>query len=119
MVFDSNMCFKKNGTPLKAYDSEWSANEGSEYVRNRYGNKQVPYKCSKCGMWHLSPIERQTKNHISSCLDSSRKQKAAYDLKVDAERRAQILQDEKGVSLKVYHCANCNYWHLMHNLASW
>ena len=117
MVFDSDVCFKKDGTPLKSYDSEWSANEGAEYVRNRYGNEQVPYKCDRCGLWHLSPVERQTKNHLSSCFDSSGKPKAAYETSLDAERRAKILKEEKDVYLKVYKCPDCGYWHLTHILS--
>ena len=119
MVFDSDICFKKDGSPLKAYDSEWAANDGAEYVRSRYGNEQVSYKCNKCGYWHLSPKDRQTKNHVSSCLDSSGKAKATYESEGDAKRRAEILYDEKGVKLKVYRCNDCNYWHLTHNLIGW
>ncbi len=119
MVFDSNICFKKDGTALKTYDSEWSAKEGAEYVKGRYGNVQVPYKCDNCGYWHLSPIERQTRNHKSFCLDSNGKQKAAYETRQDAERRAQILHNEKGIRLKVYQCPDCRYWHLTHNLVAW
>lgn len=114
MVFDSNICFKKDGTPLKSYDSEWAATEASEYVKNRYGNSQVAYKCNRCGFWHLSPTERQTRNHISSCLDSNGRPKAAYETKDDAERRAQILLKEQGIRLKIYQCPNCNFWHLTH-----
>ena len=109
MVFDSDICLKKDGTPLKTYDNEWSAKEGAEYVRSRYGSKQIPYKCDKCGLWHLSPIERQTKNHLSLCIDSSGKRKAAYETRFDAERRSKILREEKGVYLKVYKCHACSY----------
>lgn len=48
MVFDSDKCFKKDGTPLKAYDSKLSAEEGASYVKLKYGNEQVPYQCDKC-----------------------------------------------------------------------
>lgn len=83
MVFDSDICLKKDGAPLKTYDNEWSAKEGAEYVRSRYGSEQIPYKCDKCGLWHLSPVERQTKNHLSLCIDSSGKRKAAYETRLD------------------------------------
>lgn len=119
MVFDSEVCFKQDGTPLKAYDSEISAREGAEYVKKRYEHEQVPYKCNKCDFWHLSPIERQTKNHISSCRDSKGNPKSAYETREDAEKRAKILYKEKGIKLKVYQCSDCNYWHLTHNLGDW
>lgn len=119
MVSDSEICFKKDGSSLKSYDSEEAATEGAEYVLARYGNEQVPYRCNKCGFWHLSPKDRQTKNHLSRCLDSMGKPKAAYESRADAERRAHILYEEQGRRLKVYKCDDCGYWHLTHNLIGW
>lgn len=114
MVFDSNTCFK-NDRPLKAYDCETSALEGTVYVKNRYGTEQVPYLCKKCGYLHLSPKERHTQNHKSSCLDSSGEPKAAYETQEDAEKRASIIFNEKGKKLRVYRCDMCGFWHLTHS----
>ena len=117
-MFDSDICKKKDGPPLKTYESEYEAQEAIEYVKRQYGNEQVSYKCSRCGYWHLSPKERQTPNHISYCLDSNGKTKQAYPTYEAAKRRAEIIFDEKGIELFVYHCDHCdqcNEYHLTHN----
>lgn len=94
-MFDSDICKKKDGTPLKSYATEPEADEAIQYVKARYGNEQVKYKCSKCGFYHLSPKERQTANFLSNCLDSNGTPKHAYQTKADAERRAEIIFQEK------------------------
>ena len=114
-MFDSDVCKKKDGSPLKTYESEYEAQEAIEYVKRQYGNEQVSYKCSRCSYWHLSPKERQTPNHISYCLDSNGKTRQAYPTYEAAKRRAEIIFDEKGIELFVYHCDQCNEYHLTHN----
>ena len=52
-MFDSDICKKKDGSPLKTYESEYEAQEAIEYVKRQHGNEQVSYKCSRCGYWHL------------------------------------------------------------------
>ncbi len=48
-AYDSPICFGKvSARPLKAYDSESMAKKAALYVENKYGNKQVPYKCKVC-----------------------------------------------------------------------
>ena len=113
-MFDSVICTKKDGSPLKSYESEREADEAILYVRRTYGNLQVKYRCNRCGFWHLSPKDRQTSCHISSCLDSNGRPKQAYRTKEDAERRAQILFEEKGKRLFVYQCDICGEYHLTH-----
>ena len=113
-MFDSPICKKKDGTSLKAYETEYEANEAILYVKSRYGNEQVCYKCSKCGYWHLSPKKRQTPNHTSNCLDSTGKVKHAYPTRQSAETRAKIIFQEKGLKLFVYHCEQFGEYHLTH-----
>jgi hypothetical protein len=113
-MFDSDICKKKDGTSLKSYESEFEADETISYVKSRYGNDQVKYKCSKCGCWHLSPKERQTPNHKSNCLDSQGKIKQAYSTRESAETRAKIIYEEKGKRLFVYKCDLCGEFHLTH-----
>jgi rubrerythrin len=113
-MFDSDICKKKDGTSLKSYESEFEADETISYVKSRYGNDQVKYKCSKCGYWHLSPKERQTPNHKSNCLDSQGKIKQAYSTRESAETRAKIIYEEKGKRLFVYKCDLCGEFHLTH-----
>ncbi len=113
-MFDSDVCKKKDGTPLKSYVSEAEAEEAVKYVKNKYRNEQISYKCSKCGFWHLSPKERQTPNHKSNCLDSDGKPKQAYPTQESAETRAKIIFEEQGTKLYVYHCDQCGEYHLTH-----
>lgn len=115
-MFDSDICFSKTtGKPLKSYKSKNEAEEAIEYVKATYENEQVKYLCQKCGFWHLSPKDRQTPNHKSSCLDSNGKPKQAYPTRETALRRAEIIYEEKGIRLYVYHCEDCGEWHLTHN----
>lgn len=100
-------CMSRQGKPLSAYPTETSAFEGAAYVQNRYGNKMKPYRCQKCSLWHLSPEVRSTPNH--HCNGCS---KLAYDSEEAAERRAEILSQEQGVSLRVYWCPYDEGWHL-------
>ena len=113
-MFDSDICKKKDGTSLKSYETEFEANLAIEYVKNRYGNDQVAYKCSTCNYWHLSPQERQTPNHRSYCLDSNGKTKQAYPTYESAEMRAKIIYEERQERLYVYHCEQCGEYHLTH-----
>ena len=114
LMFDSGTCKTKDGTPLKSYESEAEAKEAVKFVKNKYKNEQVSYKCSNCGFWHLSPKERQTPNHKSNCLDSTGKPKQAYPSKEVAVTRAKIIFEEQGIKLYVYHCAQCGEYHLTH-----
>lgn len=113
-MFESAVCKKKDGKPLKSYESEFEAKEAIEYVKMKYGDEQVIYKCSKCNFWHLSPKERQTPNHKSNCLDSNGKPKQAYPTKESAEARAKIIFEEQGTKLYVYQCDQCGEYHLTH-----
>lgn len=113
-MFDSDTCKKKDGAPLKSYETEFEAEQAIMYVKNRYGNEQVYYKCLTCGYWHLTPKERQTPNHKSYCLDSNGRTKQAYSTYESANRRAEIIFEEQGKKLFVYHCEQCNEYHLTH-----
>lgn len=113
-MFDSYRCRKKDGTPLKSYETAQEADEAIRYVKKKYGNVQVKYKCPNCGMYHLSPVDRATPNKSSLCLDSKGNPKQAYNTRESAERRAQIILKEKGVKLSVYKCFMCGEYHLTH-----
>lgn len=110
-----------SGNPLTEYDTEELAEAGAEYANGRYGSDMVPYECSNCDKWHLSPRSRQTRAESSvwgcQCTDAQGNPKQAYASRSDAERRAQILNDECGVSLSVYACTasnNDDVFHLTH-----
>lgn len=102
-----------SGKSLMAYVDECEALQGAEHVRLKYERDMVPYKCSKCGEWHLAPLERQTLSQTCPyCVDSQGGPKQAYKTREAAIARAQILYRERGVKLYEYEC-ECGYgWHL-------
>jgi len=113
--YKSETCFKKNGEPLVSYSSEYEAKEGATYVKMKYGSEQEPYHCSKCGEWHLSPKEHHTPSRMCSCKDANGNPKQLYETKEAAERRAQIIEAERGIRLTTYMCHYQNGYHLTSN----
>jgi len=113
MPFKSEICFKKNGEPLSTYTSKTEAVDGAKHANTNYGLDTLPYKCSKCGYWHLSPKSRQTPSkECNYCTDSSGSHKDLYKTEEAAKNRAKIIEKEQGIKLKVYKCPYQNGWHL-------
>ena len=114
MSFKSDTCFgKKTGKPLTEYDSEYEAQEGADYANSNYRQNLVPYQCNTCGKWHLAPANRQTPSEpCIYCRSSDGSPKEAYRTMKDAQKRADIIRREQGVTLKVYACGHGNGWHL-------
>lgn len=110
----SSTCFKANGEPLIEFFCEGDALHAAEYAAEKYGTTDlVPYRCSKCELWHLSPRGRVTPSEpCPDCLDSHGRPKEAYEAHADAQRRANIIMNERNVSLDVYECPYGNGWHL-------
>ena len=110
----STTCIGKvSGKPLTEYDSLEEAEDGAGYANDTYRSNLVPYACSVCGKWHLSPKDRVTPSEkCPFCKGANGEQKEAYRSRRDAERRADILRKEQGVSLKVYACEHSDAWHL-------
>lgn len=112
---DSTTCQGRNGKFLKVAKTEKEAREFAAYVKQRYGNEQVPYYCKNCGGWHLSPKERQTPGSYGcGCCDESGNAKVLYNTKESAEKRAKILLKEQGKKLYIYRCPTLSGWHLTH-----
>ena len=114
MTHKSGSCFSKShGKPLTAYTSKQEAQREANYINHQYNNNLVPYQCNKCGEWHLSPKDRQTPStKCRHCRGFDGKHKDLYFSEVDAWKRAAILKEEKGISLKVYKCPYNDGWHL-------
>lgn len=100
-------CLNREGRPRRNYLDQESASEGAHYALVAYGSRMVPYHCDRCGFWHLSPAERHTPGHRCHYCG-----KQAYDSEGAAERRADILGQERGTSLRVYQCPYGSGWHL-------
>jgi hypothetical protein len=114
MSYKSNTCFSKhNNSPLTTYSSGDEANDGANYSNREYGHNLIPYKCDNCNEWHLSPIDRSTKSTACDiCTDSNGYYKDLYSTQDDAQQRANILHEERGVNLKIYECEYYDGWHL-------
>jgi len=103
----------RNGNALTEYFTEAQAEDSALYIKNTYGKVMVPYCCKQCGRWHLSPQDRQTPSTTCSyCLDSHQQHKELYHTENDALRRANIIQEAKGIQLRVYECPWQQGWHL-------
>lgn len=105
---------RKTGRPLMEYDSKAEAKSAAKHANQNFaGANLVPYKCSKCGFWHLSPENRQTPSETcTTCRGTDGKLKESYTTERDALRRAGLLRKEMGVKLHVYECEHGNGWHL-------
>lgn len=114
LIKKSKTCYgKKSKKPLTVYDTKVQAQLGAEHANKKYKNNLTPYQCNKCGLWHLTPIERQTPSKkCKYCIGQDNKPKDAYPTKSVAQRRANILLKENGVKLTVYKCERGNGWHL-------
>ena len=109
----SATCNSSKGQPLTEYPSRASASEAAKYVAEQHRLDLVPYRCSRCDYWHLSPRERNTpSDDCSFCTSASGEAKALYRSKSDAVSRAQIIGAERGLRLKVYRCPHHKGWHL-------
>ncbi|WGK68800.1 hypothetical protein P0082_09965 [Candidatus Haliotispira prima] len=108
----SSTCFKKNGEPKVVYSSEDEAKVGADYAKSNYSTHLIPYHCKECGDWHLSPPERRTPSFECGCTDRSGGLKQCYHTREDAEKRANILREEKKVILQVYSCDYGKGYHL-------
>jgi len=103
---------KISGQPLLMFDSVREATEGAQRALLEFGTEQAPYQCTRCRKWHLAPKNRHTPSHTCRyCVGSDGKPKESYANEEDATRRAQIVERERGISLRVYLC-DYGGWHL-------
>lgn len=103
----SKTCLKKDRTPKAEYYSEAEAERAAKYVKERYENDVVPYKCDECQWWHLCPKDRHPPHEwCKSCG------KNLYYSEDDAQKRADIIYEEQEIPLKVYPCEYDEGWHL-------
>lgn len=114
MVMKSETCIgKTSGKPLTEYESEREAQEGADHAQSSYGRKLVPYQCDTCSLWHLAPENRQTPStKCPVCTSTDGKPKDSYRNQSEAQRRADLLRQEQGATLRVYVCEHGHGWHL-------
>lgn len=116
MSTKSETCISKaTKNPLTEYLTEVEAEVGANYAKINHGRELAPYQCEKCRKWHLSPTERQTPSEpCEFCQDSYGDTKSLYFSEESAQRRANILEREKNIYLRVYPCPYQHGWHLTH-----
>jgi len=103
----AKVCVSRRGTPRSTYPDRIAAEVGADLVLSKYKSHMVTYRCMDCGLWHLCPAGRHTPSeHCNVCS------KQAYASEDTAERRAALLEQERGVWLRVYACPYRNGWHL-------
>lgn len=113
----SDVCFsKKTGQHLTVYFSEEDAKSSALYERTARGSDLYPYKCEKCGYWHLAPLSSKlnVQRNACSCLDSNGRHKALYLTREDAEKQRMKSEAEQHISLKIYSCSEGKGFHLTH-----
>ncbi|MCB9609892.1 MAG: hypothetical protein H6716_25105 [Polyangiaceae bacterium] len=104
---------KRSGQALTEYDSEADALCGADYAKREYSSSLVPYRCSRCSQWHLSPASCHTLCwQCHWCAGREGRSKAANADREAAERRAEILSEEQGLRLRAYPCDYGGGWHL-------
>ena len=114
----SKTCFgKESKEPLSVYKLRREAKESAEFIKKKFKKEMSPYKCDKCGQWHLALASRLTPSKTcKKCNDSRGKPKEAYKTKKGAIKRAELLKKEMGVKLQVYKCPHGAGWHLTKGL---
>ncbi|MCB9746564.1 MAG: hypothetical protein H6741_24380 [Alphaproteobacteria bacterium] len=100
-------CISRKGTPLRAYPDQRSGDAAAERATRRFGERMLAYCCQRCRSWHLCPARRQTPSHDCDYCD-----KRSYETEGGAERRAAIIEAERGKPLRVYECPYGDGWHL-------
>ncbi|WP_348720672.1 hypothetical protein [uncultured Alcanivorax sp.] len=113
MASKSITCMSKLGEPLTEYEYEVQAESAANYINTIYGNDLIPYDCTKCSYWHLTPKSRHTPSRTCDyCTSSSGEPKSLYETREGAEKRAEILAKQGTPNLRVYECPYENGWHL-------
>lgn len=107
---------KKTGQPVAQFKTKTEALKSAEYTKKNYKTDLIPYKCEKCGFYHLAPKDSvlNVKQNACSCRDSNGKPKALYLTKADAEKQRKKSQKEQNIKLRVYKCEDGKGFHLTH-----
>ena len=109
----SETCVGRTGAPLTEYANLAEAEDGARHARMRYGSSHLPYRCRQCKAYHLAPADRHTPSSACPCCVSvNGRAKESYRSQRDAQRRADILQQEQRVMCDVYACEHGYGWHL-------
>ena len=110
-------CCDKTGKERSVFSNREEALKTADYEKREHGVEFYPYKCDKCGYWHLAPAGRKVnfRENACGCKDSSGvRGKRLYDSKEDAERAAMTVREGGRGTMHVYPCPEGSGWHLTH-----
>ena len=112
----SSTCFSMRGTPLSVFNTFDEAKSSANYENSRNSDCDfAPYRCPKCGKYHLKP-SRFIIAKLSSCCSCTKhgglEYKDAYPTKEEALKMADLRFKATGIRLYVYPCPEGNGWHL-------
>jgi len=103
----------RTGKPLSTYQCNFSAQQAADQTKINYGRVMVPYQCDHCDYWHLCPEDRHTPSETCHyCTSSEGKPKQLYKSEKAAQKRADCLRAERGITLYIYECPHQRGWHL-------
>jgi len=103
----------RTGEPLKSYQYQSAAQQAADQTKFYHGRVMVPYQCDRCNYWHLCPEDRHTPSETCyHCTSSEGKPKQLYKSEKAAQKRADCLREERGITLSVYECPHHDGWHL-------
>lgn len=116
----STTCFSKNtNAPLSVYNTEAEAQQSANY-QCRNGRSLYPYRCTRCGLWHLAPQASRINvlHNVCDCEDSVGDHKDLYMSREDAEKARCKRESEGAGRLYIYQCPHGEGFHLTHK-ESW
>ena len=107
---------KKTGKPRSAFRSEKEAWKSAEYEKRTRGVELYPYKCERCGKYHLAPVADRINlvKKACGCVSSSGESKILYSTFRDVLKAKNKIQTEKNISLSIYACPEKRGFHLTH-----
>lgn len=112
----STTCFSKtNNTPLSVYDTEAEAQRSADY-QHQNGYSLYPYRCERCGCWHLAPTASRINvlHNACYCEDSLGRHKDLYLSRDDAEKAKRKRESKGAGQLYIYECPDGGGFHLTH-----
>lgn len=112
----STTCFSKTTkNPLSVYTTEAEAQQSANYQLQN-GRSLYPYRCERCGQWHLAPTASRINllHKACFCEDSFGKAKDLYLSRDDAEKARCKRESEGAGQLYIYECPHGRGYHLTH-----
>jgi hypothetical protein len=90
----------RKGKPLTSYRNVCEARDAARYEENKFEVKMTTDYCSKCGQWHVRPVE-------CDCTDSEGESKLTYKTSEGAQKTKAWREEQiVGLKLSIIKCAH-------------